>query len=361
MLLAGWPLFALGAAVILDRRPGAAVGRVLALVALSPALDGLLAVVRSDGHPTSARPGRRGDRPGRCARRAARRTGAVGHPPADPPRRRLRDPGGRVRRGGAGPGTSAVRRVGAGGPGTRWPGRAAASRRTTRREDRTAPAGAARGDVRSRRPGRGPGVTAGPPGRGRLRHVLDVGPDGGAGDPAQSGRGAPAAGRRSARPARRARSGRRRGARVGAGVGRVGRGGAGLAVDLRGVHRCGDPRAGGAGRGVGAPLGADPPLRQRRDLPLGRRGDHRRPQRAHRPPRPARQGRADGGHGQRHATTRGSCSGTTSPTYRPAGWRTSSWSAATGSARCWSTPVVPRGWSRGSRGWSPSCCRRSAW
>ncbi len=54
MLLAGWPLFALGAAVILDRRPGAAVGRVLALVALSPALDGLLTVVRSDGHPTSA-------------------------------------------------------------------------------------------------------------------------------------------------------------------------------------------------------------------------------------------------------------------------------------------------------------------
>ena len=54
MLLAGWPLLALGAGAILDRRPGSAVGRVLALVALSPALDALLALLRSDGHPTSA-------------------------------------------------------------------------------------------------------------------------------------------------------------------------------------------------------------------------------------------------------------------------------------------------------------------
>ena len=53
MLLAGWPLFALGAGAILDRRPGSAVGWVLALVALSPALDALLALLRSDGRPTS--------------------------------------------------------------------------------------------------------------------------------------------------------------------------------------------------------------------------------------------------------------------------------------------------------------------
>ena len=54
MLLAGWPLLALGAGAILDRRPGAAIGRVLALVALSSALDALLALVRSGGQPTSA-------------------------------------------------------------------------------------------------------------------------------------------------------------------------------------------------------------------------------------------------------------------------------------------------------------------
>jgi signal transduction histidine kinase len=54
MLLAGWPLLALGAAAVLDRHPGAAVGRVLALVALSPVLDGLLALVRTDSHLTSA-------------------------------------------------------------------------------------------------------------------------------------------------------------------------------------------------------------------------------------------------------------------------------------------------------------------
>jgi signal transduction histidine kinase len=53
MLLAGWPLLALGAAAVLDRRPGAAVGRALALVALSPVLDCLLALVRSGAQATS--------------------------------------------------------------------------------------------------------------------------------------------------------------------------------------------------------------------------------------------------------------------------------------------------------------------
>jgi signal transduction histidine kinase len=54
MLLAGWPLFALGAAALLDRRPGAPLGRVLAVVALSPVLACSLALSRAGGDLTSA-------------------------------------------------------------------------------------------------------------------------------------------------------------------------------------------------------------------------------------------------------------------------------------------------------------------
>jgi signal transduction histidine kinase len=53
MLLAGWPLLALGGAAVLDRRPGAAVGRALTAVALSPLLDCALAMVRTRAHLTS--------------------------------------------------------------------------------------------------------------------------------------------------------------------------------------------------------------------------------------------------------------------------------------------------------------------
>jgi signal transduction histidine kinase len=53
VLLAGWPLLALGGAALLDRHPGSAVGRVLTAVSLSSTLDVLLALARTRGHPTS--------------------------------------------------------------------------------------------------------------------------------------------------------------------------------------------------------------------------------------------------------------------------------------------------------------------
>jgi len=53
MLLAGWPLFALAGAVVLDRHPGSLVARVLVLLSLSSVLDVLLALVRTT-HLTSA-------------------------------------------------------------------------------------------------------------------------------------------------------------------------------------------------------------------------------------------------------------------------------------------------------------------
>ncbi|HET6937890.1 MAG TPA: histidine kinase [Nocardioides sp.] len=53
MLLAGWPLFALAGAVLLDRHPRSVVARVLVLLSLSSVLDILLALARTD-HLTSA-------------------------------------------------------------------------------------------------------------------------------------------------------------------------------------------------------------------------------------------------------------------------------------------------------------------
>lgn len=54
MLIAGWPLFALAAAGVLDRRPGATIGRALALLAPTLYLDLLLALTRSGSDVTSA-------------------------------------------------------------------------------------------------------------------------------------------------------------------------------------------------------------------------------------------------------------------------------------------------------------------
>jgi signal transduction histidine kinase len=54
MLLAGWPLLALAAAAVLDRQPGATVGRALELLALVAYLDLLLGLARSGSDLTSA-------------------------------------------------------------------------------------------------------------------------------------------------------------------------------------------------------------------------------------------------------------------------------------------------------------------
>src|SRR3954470_4191668 len=54
MLLAGWPLLALAAAAVLDRQPGATLGRALALLSLMAYLDLLLGLARSGSELTSA-------------------------------------------------------------------------------------------------------------------------------------------------------------------------------------------------------------------------------------------------------------------------------------------------------------------